>query len=391
MRVLWFTVTPSLYGQNNMKHNGNGWEASLERIVANNLDVELGIAFVTDKYDNNKVTKGNVTYYPMNLQLTSWQKLKARYTSAEEDQLVIARCIDVINDFTPDVIQVFGSEWCYGLVAKHTNIPVVIHFQGCWPPYYNAKFPPGFSRADEYLTRWYNPKALLGYYLEDHKGQERARREEKILRINKHFMGRTRWDKALVRLYSPDANYYYCSEALRSEFVNQERKWEYKEGGKFIIVTAIGMNSLKGLDVVLKTAKLIKENSNLDFEWRILGPVSVRMMRLFKRKTATKDINLVMAGRCEASEVLSILLTANVYVHCAYIDNSPNMICEAQYMGVPVISTNVGGIPTLFAKEYDESMLVPTNDPYYLASKIIELSQSKDLQQKLSELNSVVA
>lgn len=56
-------------------------------------------------------------------------------------------------------------------------------------------------------------------------------------------------------------------------------------------------------------------------------------------------------------------------------------------MGMPIISSNAGGIISLFDKEYNSSMLAPINDPFYLASKIIQLANDKELCVKLGKLN----
>ncbi|MHB9141278.1 MAG: hypothetical protein ACYC25_05345, partial [Paludibacter sp.] len=73
MRVLWFAVTPSLYGENTVSHNGGGWIASLERIIRTCPEIELGIAF--EHKDNNKTEKQGVVYYPLNVRYTRYDKL----------------------------------------------------------------------------------------------------------------------------------------------------------------------------------------------------------------------------------------------------------------------------------------------------------------------------
>lgn len=67
-------------------------------------------------------------------------------------------------------------------------------------------------------------------------------------------------------------------------------------------------------------------------------------------------------------------------VHPSYIDNSPNSICEAQYLGVPVIATNVRGIPTL-VKDRETGLPIPANAPYHLASKFKTLMGDPLMQQ----------
>ena len=72
-----------------------------------------------------------------------------------------------------------------------------------------------------------------------------------------------------------------------------------------------------------------------------------------------------------------------MYVHPAYIDNSPNSLCEAMLLGLPCIASCVGGISSII-DDGKSGILVPVNEPYLLADKIKQLSKDKDLQQRLS-------
>lgn len=393
MKVLWFSVTPSLFSSNKQGHNGGGWIASLERIVTSRSDIQLGVAFISSEYNSRiNIIRNNTVYYPICLRRNVWQKFRDRFSYSDIDSTIISKCLDVIADFNPDIIQIFGSEWCFGLLKDHTNIPIVIHMQGCWPPYQNAGLPPGVSDLNEYLRRLFSPKSLLGYKFHKILSRKRAEREEYILRQNQYYMGRTRWDKALISLYAPKAKYFYCSEALRETFMRSDSKWVYKKKNKFIFTTVGGGHYLKGYDMLLKAARLIRKNSNIDFEWRLLGP-DKSIMKVFENicKCRCSELNVIPLGRCEADEVNMNLLEADLYIHCAYVDNSPNSICEAQYLGLPVIATNVGGVPSLFSENYPSDMLVPTNDPYYLASKIIEVLHSSEQIRRMSELNYQIA
>ena len=60
MRILWFSVTPSLFNPHSNGHNGGGWIASLEQIARKNKNIELGVVFYfqgsTFKYNIEGVT-----------------------------------------------------------------------------------------------------------------------------------------------------------------------------------------------------------------------------------------------------------------------------------------------------------------------------------------------
>lgn len=76
--------------------------------------------------------------------------IAATHIRIGKDKIIIADCLKVIEDFKPDIIHVFGSEWGFGLVEKYVDIPVVIHMQGSLPPYVNASYPPGYN----FFTQW---------------------------------------------------------------------------------------------------------------------------------------------------------------------------------------------------------------------------------------------
>ena len=200
-------------------------------------------------------------------------------------------------------------------------------------------------------------------------------------------MGRTRWDKALVELFSPKSKYYHCEEALRPVFMSSDR-WKTVNNKTLQLVT-VGSNSiLKGYKLVLLTAHIIKEHTNVAFEWKIIG-ADKKFLRKFEFETGYRfeDNNITITGRLQAEKIKDILLHSDMFVHTACIDNSPNAICEAQLLGLPIISTNVGGISSLFPISYPTDYLVDSNDPYYLASKIVSLYKDTEMKLNMSNQN----
>jgi glycosyltransferase involved in cell wall biosynthesis len=382
MKVLWFSVTPSLYSRSSAGHNGGGWISSLEEKVKTTPGVELAVAFAHSD-TTFKVEEDGVTYYPMSIYQSKLQRLQYKYLVKKEEDPEIEYCLRVIDDFHPDIIHVFGSEWSFGLVAKFTKIPVVIHIQGFANPYLNAYFPPGFSKRDFIFKSKLNIRKihsqLLGYYHFRH----RAERELRILKSNRYFMGRTEWDKSVSRLLSPDSRYFYCSESLRSFFFEDLKRWTFKKRELNILVSTISPPTYKGIDLVLKIAQLLVIHGGFDFEWRIFG---VTDARLFEQKLNIRanDVKVKFLGVLSERELKKELLNASVFIHPSYIDNSPNSVCEAQLLGLPIVSTNVGGISSLI-DHGETGMLIPANDPYSGAYYIKSLINDEKLSLKLSE------
>ena len=143
----------------------------------------------------------------------------------------------------------------------------------------------------------------------------------------------------------------------------------------------------KGFDVVLKTAHLLKRKTNIDFEWQIAGlNKTARIVKFFEGKLGytSESVNIKFCGVLSEYQLCQQLLASSLYVHPSYIDNSPNSVCEAQLLGLPVIATNVGGISSLITSGED-GFLVPANAPYELAEYIKELSASTDMSKQISQ------
>lgn len=378
IRVLWFSVTPSLYDEKSY----GGWVASLERIIRRyGSHMELGIAFEhTDTCF--KQFKDGVTYYPINKVKSKLGKIRLMLDYNYEWDLLKPCMLDIIEDFKPDIIQCFGTEWPFGLIGDFTKVPVVIHMQG-FSTIYSLSCSMVYRNLDVYKYLHYNPFSIFRYKYRSLKNSKAEFRENKIMKINRFYMGRTEWDKNIVKYFNPHAKYYHCEEALRSEIINSPYSWKYQERKQMRIITISSASSLKGNELILRTAQLLKK-FGFEFEWRVAG--SKDSFLFSEKKIGINHVNLgiKLIGRIEASAVAKELAEADVYVHTAIIDNSPNSLCEAQYIGCPVLSTFVGGIPQL-VEDGKTGLFYPYNEPYTLAFKLMNIFQNVKLLSYLSK------
>lgn len=379
MRILWFSVTPSLFNPKSNSHNGGGWIASLEQIVRKEPKIDLGVAFHFPDSDFRYEREG-VSYYP----IPSYQPSRIqRLFGKNGKEAMIAHCLRIIDDFHPELIQIFGSENDFGLLCQRTNIPIVIHMQGCLPPYHNALFPVGMNKYDFFFIkglswhfRWMGIRSEPSF-------RKQAEQEIQTIQHCRYFMGRTEWDKGLVSLFNPDAVYFHCEEALRDSFLKGTKRWSPLKDKKVRIISVISNPWYKGMDLVLKTANLLKRFTNLDFEWCVYG---VRDIRLYENKyhISAKKVNVNIMGTASKEELVNALCYSSLYVHPSYIDNSPNSVCEAQLLGLPVLAANVGGLSSI-VHDGETGILFPANDPYTLAIHIKQLSVDTKRCQLLSE------
>lgn len=378
MKVLWFEVTPpSKYSNTN--NFVAGWQDSLERIVRSYPGIELIVAFETNNKDDSIKVIDGVKYVPVYVSFSMVEKVKDKLTWEIRATKLEKLMQDIVSDINPDIIHVFGVEWPYGRIAKYTKIPVVVHIMGALIPYENALYPPGYSYIDtlKNIPLW-DIKSKLSKVLYDRKYKTWVASERQVWKSVKYYMGRTLWDKSLSSILHPNCHYYHVEEALRDSFVSSVQCWKYESRSK-VRLFSVGCSSFwKGPDMLLKTAKLLKD-SGLDFEWIVAGGMHSEIKRLVERKTGTtyEDNNVQFVGFISPHEIINYIYSSTLFVHTAYIENSPNAICEAQYLGIPIVSTNVGGISTLL-NNGELGILVPANDPWQMAHSIIELANDVD-------------
>lgn len=370
MRVLWIGGfgLKSLNDNNTSGYNGGGWLASLKKEIIKCSDVTLGIAFCKE-HCFQKVVQDNISYYVV----PNYHKSrKDKYLdfihikdvtrdeiqwSHYENQLKM-----VIDDFKPDVIEIFGSEFYFSLAARVSkHIPTVLHFQGILSLYIYIFLPPGISKwqyimSGKGLRGKYNNFQYLAYW------QRSAYREKAVLKAVPHVIGRTDWDKQAIAVLNPNAKYHYGGEILRDVFYeNKERTIP----SKITISSTISFPTYKGYDVILKVANILKNELHLDFVWNVYGNINPDFIEK-QVGLRHEGVDVRLCGVASPTQLRDALLESTMYFHPSYTENSPNSVCEAQILGVPVVASRVGGTDSL-VEHGKTGFLYPVTDPYIAA------------------------
>ena len=387
MRVLWFTNTPSLAaGSLKLSAVGGGWIQSLEERLIERNGIDLAVAFNHGKGAIDKINGSGTTYYTIPNKRTRIKTFIDRHFNTFDDRELVASCLEIINDFRPDIINIFGTEKGFGLLREKTQIPVVVHLQGILTVYEKKWLPSGVGRRT--LLQHTGIKSLFkatslfhnyGYY------RKAASREQQIFRSCKYFMGRTDWDKRVCNVLSPGAEYFNSQEILRKEFYTHT--WNKKPQDKKIFISTMQAVIFKGLETVLECAVLLREMNAFDFEWVIAGiSPDDTIVKIFEKKKGKKfsDCNVLLAGRLGSAELVQKELNADIFIHPSHIDNSPNSVCEAMLIGMPVIATYTGGTGSMLTDK-KEGILIQDGDPYSLAGAILELENDPGFARLLGQ------
>lgn len=394
MRVLWIGG-PGLYVPSRQivgGYNGGGWVASLQREIMKHEDITLGITFCKDG-EPCKIEQDGVIYYPVPNHVKS-KKDKIidflKIKDVKRDEVVWSyyknKFKAIIADFKPDVIHIFGSELYQDLVALVTgDIPTVLHIQGLLSLYIYIYLPPGVSRWQYYMSgkglkgKLHNYQYLAYWYRSVH-------REKVILKSVSHVIGRTDWDRQALNVLNPKAVYHYGGEILRDVFYEDAKR---DIPSSPIITTTISAPLYKGYDVILKVANILKNELHVDFQWNVYGNVSHDFIEKHAR-LSHKNLNINLCGVASAETLHEALLGSTLYFHSSYTENSPNAVCEAQILGLPVVASRVGGTDSLI-DHGKNGFLYPVTDPYMAAYYIKRLIDNKDENIAIGENARVLA
>lgn len=110
------------------------------------------------------------------------------------------------------------------------------------------------------------------------------------------------------------------------------------------------------------------------------GPELVRLQQLVNVLGLSTAV--VFAGRLQADQMADLYRSAQLMWNPSIIDNSPNSVLEALASGVPIVSTNVGGVPYLLSNEMN-GLLVEPRQPKALAKAAQRLFDDDCLRKRL--------
>jgi len=370
MRVLWVCnrCLPVVAAHLNMDAgNKEGWLAGLsERILAENNDkLTLGVCFPAGK---------DLAGWKGDYEVTAYGFYEDTAHPERYDEKLEERMQEIVNDFKPDMVHIFGTEFPHTLaMVRAFNNPskTLIGIQGLCFVYADAYLE---GLPEEVVKRSTLRDVLKKDSILDQqkKFYRRGAYEQKALALTGNVTGRTDWDRHYTKECNANVTYYFMNETLRSNFY--EGIWDYKTCEKHSIFVSQGDYPIKGLHFLLRAMKDVLEEYS-DAKVYVAGNCITGDDGLKKKiKMASygkylKELieqykleeHIVFLGNLNAGEMKQRYLTSNVFVSPSTMENSPNSVGEAMILGVPVISTRVGGVHNLLEDQKEGILYEPTN------------------------------
>jgi glycosyltransferase involved in cell wall biosynthesis len=135
------------------------------------------------------------------------------------------------------------------------------------------------------------------------------------------------------------------------------------------------------LDLIEACQRLRKTNPAVAFKLIIVGDGPERSR--LEAAVESKECRATVIFTGQVSDTHPFYAIADVFVLPSHSEGSPNVLLEAMAANLPIVATEVGGVPEMVA-DNKSALLVPPNDPSSLADAIERLLADKVLAQRLA-------
>jgi glycosyltransferase involved in cell wall biosynthesis len=109
----------------------------------------------------------------------------------------------------------------------------------------------------------------------------------------------------------------------------------------------------------------------------MVGPEKDVTIASLKQYATEKNVEVVFTGKLTKKEWHKLAKTHDIFINTTSIDNTPVTLIEAMALGMPIVSTNVGGIPFM-VKNNEHVKLVLPNQVAEFVKAIVELIENPD-------------
>lgn len=116
----------------------------------------------------------------------------------------------------------------------------------------------------------------------------------------------------------------------------------------------------------------------------MIGPEKGMTINELSTYAATKKVKVTFTGKLSKPEWTKRAAHYDIFINTTHFDNTPVSVMEAMALGLPVVSTNVGGIPYLLQNN-ETALLVQDAAVDEMVQAIIKLIENPELASKLSQ------
>jgi len=324
--------------------------------LATNLGDDFEVALAVGEADKPHDLQDKILQFP-NIKLLNLKHLR-RSISPWHDILAVLELVSIYKNAEPDIVHLNSSK--AGVVGSLAKV------------YYSIFFPHHSVKIVYTVHGWVFKEPLSKFIKEIYFWAEKitARWKKKIIVLSKEEekiaeadLGLKIEKLSLIPLGVDGIK--FLDQAVAKDFL--EKKLECKFADVKIVGTIANLFHTKGLDVLVNAVNKIKEKVKGKVKFVIIGdgPEKESLVNLIKIYNLENEI-LLVGSIPDASKYLSAF---DLFVLSSRKEGLPYTLLEANQAQVPIIATEVGGVPSL-VKDKINGLLIKPEDPTALAGAL---------------------
>ena len=386
MNILWVTngIMPDMLEAMGMDRGyGGSWLLEPSYLLAKDPEFHLHVVTPWGRKESvHKQVKG-IDFYLIPSSYTDRMKSPSKK--------YIETCNQLIRQINPDVIHLHGGEFALGIpFAEYPGVPKVLSVQGIISEINKKYFFGGIDMPSWLgcLLPW-NIRTYLPLRLQHYRNTWRAKAEIRQMQAVDAITGCTRWDYTYSMLINPNLKYFYVDYAIRKEF--SMTQWDIQDCDRHSFLIGSMTVPLKGLHKAFE-ALVILLKKYPDAKIKVVGANTFASGHKFGYAKYLYDLakklnildHLELLGPQDTAGMIQAMKKSHCFVLSSCIENGPNTMMEAMWLGVPCVCSYVGGAMQ-FAKENEEAVFYRFEEPEILAHELDRIWSDDDLAKKLSE------
>lgn len=378
-KILWLCniVLPDFSQEFGIKRNNfGGWMTGMLHGMEKEEGIEVSLCFpIIDKGRLKEGRRNGHDYYTFLCDMDA-----VTYSGG-----LIKQFEKILEKSRPDVIHIWGTEYPHTaamlLACRKKGMleRAVVNIQGL-ASVCAKRYLAGIPK--EY--RGWKAEGGMSMEEERRRFEERGKCEEESLRLARHVIGRTDWDRACAEAVNPQVHYHFCNEILRDIFYEYAGCWEYGACRKHSIFVSQASYPIKGFHYLLEALPVVVRKYP-DTQVYVAGanawdtkgknPYSQYIIERMEGLGLTERVTFL--GNLDEAQMVLQYRNANVFVSASVIENESNSLSEAKMLGVPSVASFVGGVVSRI-ETGEDGFLYPYDEPFLLAYYINRIFENKD-------------
>jgi len=380
MKVLWisnilFGPLGEMVGQS--KSLGGSWLDAAFDALQKVDNLELTIVTVSRVKEIIKKTDGKHTFYI----------LPGGYPSQYDSSSIKNKknWERIKTECRPDLIQIWGTEYTHGYLALQVmqDIPSIIYMQGLMGQI-ARHILAGIS--DNELIRSITIRDILKLdwiKRQQLKYYQRSIIETKMIQMSGNVIVENEWCESNCKAIESNCKTFKSKLSIKQEFYGYE--WKADQMKPYTIMCNSAITQIKGVHMILKAMSIVikkypetqllitgdksRFENTLLRKWLING--YTKYLKSIIKEHDLKS-RIIFLGELTSSQLAEQMANSNVFVMSSSIENHSSILMEAMIVGMPCISSYVGGIPE-YLQHNANGLLYRFEDYEILASHIIKI------------------